>query len=32
LDQDADTLTFTKGADGSDGGDLTVRFVAQTID
>ena len=32
MDQDADTLTFTKGDDGSDEGDLTIRFVAQTID
>ena len=32
MDQGADTLTFTKGDDGSGEGDLTVRFVAQTID
>jgi hypothetical protein len=31
LDQDADTITFTKGADASDGGDLTLRFMAQPI-
>jgi hypothetical protein len=32
LDQDADTLAFTKGDDGLDGGDLTLRFMAQAID
>ena len=32
MDQGADTLSFTKGDDGSGEGELTVRFVAQTID
>ena len=32
LDQAADTLAFTKGDDGLDGGDLRLRFMAQAID
>ena len=32
LDQDVDTLTFTKGDGDQDGGDLTLRFMAQAID